>query len=264
MFFYASKIGWIFLTPSNLIFAGLALGLLLSLIGRRRAGMGLSSLGLLMLALCGFGPGGAWLALPLEARFAQSSDTPAPAGIIVLGGAVKNRTPLGDRDMLEMNEAGERVTAMLLLARRYPQAKIVFTGGYGELLDYGPPEADEVRAHIGALGLDPARIIFEDKSRNTYENAVFSKNLIDPKPGERWLLVTSSWHMPRSIGCFRKAGFPVEAFPVDFRTDGRNDSTRIAGSLSGGLFLTDLAAHEWVGLLAYWLTGKTDTLFPAR
>jgi uncharacterized SAM-binding protein YcdF (DUF218 family) len=102
----------------------------------------------------------------------------------------------------------------------------------------------------------------EAQSRDTAENAVFAKRLIAPKPGERWLLVTSAFHMPRAIGAFRQAGFPVEAYPVNYRTDGWEDLWVFSGSLMGGTGGTDKAVHEWLGLFAYWVTGRTPVLFP--
>ena len=107
------------------------------------------------------------------------------------------------------------------------------------------------------------RLMFEDRSRNTSENALFSKEMAQPKPGERWLLVTSAYHMPRAIGIFRKAGFPVEAYPVDWRTRGPSDLWRPFDRLSEGLRRCDVVVREWAGLLAYWLTGRTSELFPA-
>jgi uncharacterized SAM-binding protein YcdF (DUF218 family) len=112
------------------------------------------------------------------------------------------------------------------------------------------------------LGVAPGRIIAEDRSRTTAENAVFTKALIEPKPSERWLLVTSAHHMPRAIGAFRQAGFPVEAYPVDWRTRGPVDFVRAFSSLGDGLRRTDTAMREWVGLLVYWLTGRSTELFP--
>jgi uncharacterized SAM-binding protein YcdF (DUF218 family) len=104
--------------------------------------------------------------------------------------------------------------------------------------------------------------MLENRSRNTAENAAFSKALVAPKPGERWLLVTSAMHMPRAIGAFREAGFPVEAYPVDYQTNGWQDLRNVFGSLSGGLGQLDGALHEWIGLIAYRLTGKSSALFP--
>ncbi|MDE2373227.1 MAG: YdcF family protein, partial [Hyphomicrobiales bacterium] len=106
------------------------------------------------------------------------------------------------------------------------------------------------------------RLTAEEQSRNTIENAVYSRLIANPKPGERWLLVTSAAHMPRAIAAFRAAHFTVEAYPVDWRTSGPVDVSRPFPLLSEGLAQTDTAVHEWIGLLAYWVAGKTKALFP--
>jgi uncharacterized SAM-binding protein YcdF (DUF218 family) len=106
------------------------------------------------------------------------------------------------------------------------------------------------------------RITAEEQSRNTIENAVFSRLIANPKPSERWLLITSAYHMPRAMAAFRAAGFPVEAYPVDWRTRGPADLVRPFGAISDGLGRTDTAVHEWLGLLAYRLTGRSAELLP--
>jgi len=264
MFYPVSKIGWLFAMPSNLISLALIVAALLLLAHRTRGfGAGLLAFAIALLVVFGLGPGGEWLVSPLQLRFPPPSRTLSPYGIIVLGGAVNAPGRRVDPEILETNEAGERLTALLVLARRYPDAKLVFTGGAGGLLDQGPAEADIVKARIGALGLDPARIIFENRSRNTYENALFTKQIVEPKSGQTWFLITSAWHMPRAMGCFREQGFDVQAFPVDYRAGNWHaaDPTFIAAS--SGLLLTDVAVREWIGLLVYRLTGKIGALFPA-
>jgi len=144
------------------------------------------------------------------------------------------------------------------LARRYPAAKLVFSGGSGKLFG-GPAEADFVLPLFESFGIARERVMLEAKSRNTAENAQFTKELV-PKSGERWLLVTSAYHMPRSMGAFRRVGFAVEPYPVDWRT-GAEDNYAFS-SLSAGLARTDTAIHEWLGLLAYRLTGQTTELLP--
>ena len=68
--------------------------------------------------------------------------------------------------------------------------------------------------------------------------------------------------MPRAVGAFRRAGFPVEAYPVDWRTRGPEDLARPFRIASDGLKRTDTAAHEWVGLFVYWITDRSSELFP--
>jgi uncharacterized SAM-binding protein YcdF (DUF218 family) len=104
--------------------------------------------------------------------------------------------------------------------------------------------------------------MFEAKSRNTFENAVFTRDLVKPKAGETWLLVTSAWHMPRSVGIFRRAGFPVIPYPVAYRTFGDERDFRMSVPTLDKLSALELGVREWIGLLAYWLSGKTNALFP--
>ena len=123
-------------------------------------------------------------------------------------------------------------------------------------------EARYARELLIGLGVDAARIGIETRSRNTNENARFSAAILDPKPGEVWLVVTSAYHMPRSMGLFRKAGFDARAYPVDYRTYFDDRDYRPIPFHLTELDLTDLALHEWVGLTAYYLTGKIGDWFP--
>jgi uncharacterized SAM-binding protein YcdF (DUF218 family) len=168
----------------------------------------------------------------------------------------------GDPGEIGINEAAERVVAVPALAKRYPAARIIYSGGDAGLFVHQESEADVVTELFESFGIPAGRIILEARSRNTIENAVYSKALAQPKPGERWLLVTSALHMPRAIGAFRQAGFAVEAYPVDYQTSGWEDVLDVVGGLSGGLSGTDKAMHEWIGLIAYRITGKTSELFP--
>jgi uncharacterized SAM-binding protein YcdF (DUF218 family) len=264
--FVIGKALWFLITPSNLLTLLVLCGVVAGL--RRRATrkpLMLAALGAVGLVLCGFGPVGFWLAHPLEARFPPLRPLPeAVAGFIVLGGGVRlqDRTHSG---MLSVNDAGDRILALGDLARRYPTAKIVMSGGSGNLFDDADSkgEAELVQQHADMLGVDPARIIMENRSRSTYENALDTRRLVRPGDGELWLLVTSAWHMPRAVGAFRKAGFPVTAYPVDFHTPGRNYAWRLFPEMARGLHLTDIMTKEWIGLAAYRLMGRTDALLPA-
>jgi uncharacterized SAM-binding protein YcdF (DUF218 family) len=212
--------------------------------------------------LIGFLPLGRTLSLPLENRFPPWDAAGAPpAGIVVLGGAVSTSV-LASRGEIGINEAAERVVAVPALAKRYPAAQIIYSGGDAGLFVHHESEADVVTELFESLGIPASRITLEGRSRNTIENAVYSRALAQPKPGERWLLVTSALHMPRAIGAFRQAGFTVEAYPVDYQTNGWEDVLDMVGSVSDELSGTDKAFHEWIGLIAYRITGKTSELFP--
>jgi len=262
MFFSLSKILGFFAIPSNLVISIGILGLLLLPTRFARAGRALAFASLIVLAILGLSPAGNALIIPLEERFPRWDATRgAPDGIIVLGGAISPDVSAARPDVA-LNEAAERLTVAAELARRYPAARILFSGGSGALIyDEGAEAAFALRL-LEDLGIPRERIMLEDRSRNTVENAVFSKALAHPRPGERWLLVTSAHHLPRAIGVFRKAGFPVEAYPVDWRTRGSNDVLRPFATVGDGLRRSDTAVREWVGLAVYWVTGRSSALFP--
>lgn len=260
MFILAKIVGF-FVTLSNLLMMIGLIGLALLFTRRKRRGRRLMIGSMLALAVVGWSPLGNLLISPLENRFpAWDPGRGAPDGVIVLGGAISPEVAAG-RGEITLNEAAERLTAVAALARRYPAARIVFTGGIGQLFGT-TSEADFVLQLFDSFGIPRERVMLESLSRNTFENAALTKELAQPKRGERWLLVTSAYHMPRSVGVFRQAGFPVEAFPVDWRTRRVADPAPF-DTLSAGLARTDTALREWGGVLAYWLLGRTSELFPA-
>jgi uncharacterized SAM-binding protein YcdF (DUF218 family) len=263
MFFILSKILGFFALPSNLLIAIGLLGLVLLLTRFTRLASWLVVTSLVLIALAGLSPLGNALLLPLEQRFPPwDASRGSPDGIVVLGGAISPDISAA-RGAVALDEAAERITVTAELARRYPNARIVFAGGSSALVFEEGAEAAFAVRELEALGVAHDRIAAEEQSRNTIENAVFSRLIANPKPGEHWLLVTSAYHMPRAMAVFRAAGFPVEAYPVDWRTRGPIDAVRPFVSLGEGLRRTDTAVHEWIGLLAYRLSGKTAELFPA-
>ncbi len=151
----------------------------------------------------------------------------------------------------------------MALGRQYPEAKLVFTGGTGSLTGQEYKAAGVAKVLFEQQGLDLSRITFERESRNTYENALLTKKLVQPDKGETWLLITTAWHMPRSVGIFCKQQWPVIPYPVDHATD-PDDLFSIRFSLAGNLRNLNIATREWIGLFAYYLTGKTAKLFPTR
>ncbi len=217
---------------------------------------------LVLLALTAFSPLGNLLLYPLESRFpAWDPSRGAPDGIIVLGGSVDTDLSAAHRTPV-VSHAADRLLAPAELARRYPNARVVFTGGSANLVATEAKEADYSAPILESLGIPKERLILERDSRNTWENAIFTKKLVAPKPGERWLLVTSAFHMPRSMGIFRKAGFDVEAYPVDWRMGGRDELFEFTRNAADGLGRTEVAVREWIGLLAYRLMGRTGELLP--
>ncbi len=254
MSFVISKLAWLVLQPSNLL---LGLLLLFTLLRRRRLSLAL----LALLVLAGTLPVGLWLLQPLEERFARpAAPPPDVAGIIVLGGAQESSVTAG-RGVLAVNEAAERLIEGLALAYRHPEARLVFSGGSGALFSGDIKERPVNEQFLALLQVDEKRVIQEDRSRNTWENALFTRDLVAPEPDETWLLVTSAAHLPRAVGIFRRIGWPVVPWPVDYRTTGDERFRRVEASQR--LRELDEAAREWLGLLAYRLMGRTDAVFPA-
>lgn len=262
MFFAVSKSVGYLLLPSNFLIALGLLGAILLLTRFARAGRKLMVTVLLGLAICAYSPLANFLLFPLESRFPKwDSSRGDPDGIIVLGG------PL-DADLSAahgvpvISGAADRLIGAATLAHRYPNARLVYTGGSPNLLHNDAKEADYATALFQGLDIPKSRLTMERQSRNTKENAEFSKEIVKPKPGERWLLVTSAYHMPRAVGLFRKAGFPVEAYPVDWKVGTREDLFKYYVIANDGLQLVDIGVREWLGLIAYRLAGRTDALLP--
>jgi uncharacterized SAM-binding protein YcdF (DUF218 family) len=261
MFFYLSKILWFFVQPLNLVIFLLAAGLLCGVLDRRRLMTAGMAGAFVVLALATWTSFGQTLLNPLEERFQRPNPVPEKVdGIVVLGGGLEGAINLV-RGGYELNAGGDRYVETAILARGYPKARIVVTGGAGTLVLEGEGDGATAPRLLTALGVDPARLVLENESRNTYENAVFTKRLVSPAPGETWLLVTSAFHMPRSMALFEKAGFAVLPWPVDYRTSGR-ESLFFADNAIDSVQATTLGIREWIGLLAYWLSGRIDSPFP--
>ena len=257
MFYVVSKVLQVVFDPGNLLLIVLAIGVWRLAASRGRKGSGLIMLVLILGAAAAIEPLAALPLVPLENRFPVLHSLPGKVdGIILLGGAVDpERT--AEYGQVALNQSAARVTETLRLAQRYPTARILLSGGFGGLLHEPTTEAAATAQLLTELGVAANRLVIEDKSRTTHENAVFSKRIVDPKPGEVWILVTSADHMPRAVGCFRQVGWPVVPDPVDFEA-----VRRLHISLAHGLDSIDLAAHEWLGLVFYRIAGWTDALFP--
>jgi len=259
MGFVLSKILWGLATPGSVLFLLLCGALLWH---RRRPALsrGLLGLVLLIFAAVALLPVARWLAAPLEQRFPLPGPLAKVDGIIVLGGAI-DQDETGNPDQPALNDAAERVTSFAALARHYPDARLIYTGGSGAVRNQQVREADLAKPLLQSLGVDSTRTIYERDSRTTWENAVYSRKLADPKPGETWLLVTSAWHMPRAVGCFRKVGWNVVPYPVNYLGKHRPDWVSL--DVIAQLHFIGLVEKEWIGLVAYRLMGRSDVLFPA-
>lgn len=257
MSFFISKFFWAFAGPNAVLLTLLLAGLILGHSRWKNAGQKMITAGVLGLLAVTFLPLDDWLLSPLENRFPSNHAFPARVdGIIVLGGAI-NPIISGERGIPSLNDAAERLTSFVSLAKQYPSARVVFTGGSLVTHTDGTSEAKATQQLLTSLGLDGDRVIFEDQSRNTYENATMSKALAHPTPDQTWVLVTSASHMPRTVGVFRQAGWPVVPWPVAFKSS--HDYTV---NLAEHLRHLEWAVHEWIGLVVYRLSGRSDALFP--
>ena len=261
MFFVASKIFWLLASPVILLLIVALTALVISFL-RSSLVWRVVALGAIpLLAALAATPIGLLLIAPFEDRFPEPPpNMPPPDGIIVFGGAIRSAESAA-RGQTVFSD-GERVVEAAILAKRYPDARVIFSGGNGSLLTASSTEAQEARKLFVELGVDPSRITLEDASRNTDENARFTAKLVGPVPGQRFLLVTSAYHMPRSMGLFQKAGFNVTAFPVAFRALGEGRGLLSDTHAPRNLETFDIAAKEWIGLVAYRATGRIDSLFP--
>jgi uncharacterized SAM-binding protein YcdF (DUF218 family) len=261
MTFVFGKLVWSVMQPGNLLLLCLLAGLFMLLRGRRRGELliAFSAIGFLLLAVAPIGPA---MLLGLEERFPRPATLPERIdGILVLGGAVDPRLSLSYGETV-FNSSVTRVLTGIALVRHHPEARLVLVGGEGDLLPVGFSEAKATLGFVVEEGIPAARIVLEEQSRSTHENAVFAKQLIRPRASETWVLVTSAYHMPRAVASFRAADWQVIPYPVDYRVDPRI-GLRPNFNLGDGLSSITLAGKEWAGLVGYRLRGWTEELFPA-
>jgi uncharacterized SAM-binding protein YcdF (DUF218 family) len=263
LFFWLSKLVWFVLSPLNFILILLLIVWLLILSNARRKVKPLMSVIVLSLLLIAIFPIGSWLLYPLETRFETNPALPeAIEGIVVLSGAL-NPDHSALWQQTQANGAVDRELTFMRLLRTYPDAVLIYTGGSSSLISNEHKAADVAKQLFAEQGIDTDRILFERQARNTHENAIFSFELAKPRLEKPWILITSAFHMPRSIGIFCKVGWPMLPYPVDHQTV-PGKQFNISFNLSAHLNMLNLAIHEWLGLIAYRLTGKTPAFLPDK
>ena len=249
-----------FLLTTNFLFGLLIFGLLIKAVNRDSSfAKFLVRSAIAILLIIGLFPLHHWVNQPLENRFPLPVLPATIDGIIVLGG-VADPIITTSRSQTNLRGNAERMTEGVRLSRVFPRAQILFTGGtWGDKTT--PSEASIAERYFMEQGVDPKRLILEHKAHNTWENAVYSYDLVQPTPGKTWILVTSATHMARATGVFRMAGWAVTPYPVDYQT--LKEGPRYPLSISRNLRKFDAAAREWMSLLGYYLLERTDDLFPA-
>lgn len=250
LFFAISKLAMPLLEPATWLLALCAVSLALLWRGRYRAARWTLALATLLVAVIFWFPTGAVLTRPLEQAVAPPGEMPAKVdGIITLAGAFS--LPLtADHGKPQVGAAAERLTEFVALARRYPDARLAYVGDSGYMGLNPVSEAEAMRRFLSDQGMDPGRVVFEGKSRTTYESALHGLELLKPKPGETWLLITSAVHMPRALGTFRKSGWIVVPYPVSYMA-------RAAFHFDEGDYpMLSTAIKEWAGIAAYRAMGR--------
>ena len=259
IFWIVSKIAWALIAPETLLLFLMILSAGLLWTRYNKQGRILISSTVLIVAMVSILPFSYWILGPLEDRFPVPEKLPDRVdGIIVLAGA-EDISVTAARDQPSFNGGGERLTTFVWLAHVYPNAVLLFAGGSGSLTNQENKPSIVARKIFSQIGLEPKRVRYESDSKNTLENALKSYELIKPTPDQRWILVTSAFHMPRSVGLFRKVGWNVIPYPVDFNTTKRirlKFDLREIGRFSQGI-------REWLGLIVYRAIGGTLTFFPS-
>ncbi len=260
MEFWLTKALGIVMAPSHLLL--LLLALVFFVPGFRLLRDGLGTFIVFLLLTATLLPVGDWALLPLERCAATLARTPFKAdGVIVLGGMLDEDATTA-RNEAAFGGSADRFIAMLKLARAYPGAPVIFTGGSA----WGNPgfhEGEILRRAAESLGVDARRISAETRARNTIGNVKYTKDAFTRASGKNWLIVTSAYHMPRALSLFeaagRKSGTHFYAYPTDYRTRGQ---FRFKPRLdpTGNLSKLDHAVKEYAGLAVNRLLGRTDSL----
>jgi uncharacterized SAM-binding protein YcdF (DUF218 family) len=210
----------------------------------------------LILFLCfGYNPLSNFLLSKIE-DYIQTSKYPVQqlTGVIVLGGSFNSGLESKERNEVSLNSSVERLTKALEVYKKNPRLIILFSGFSGELKPQGWSESDMAKKFFLDQGVKPDNLIFENQSRNTFENIKYSKDIIANYKGT-WGLITSASHMPRSFFSFKKQGLILEPISVDYKT-GTSRMFWINFDISSGLTNWNIIFHELIGIAYYKVTNK--------
>jgi uncharacterized SAM-binding protein YcdF (DUF218 family) len=259
--FYLSKIVWLLVQPLNLVAVLVVAAALCAWLRRAKLARNLITFAAALLVLPVVLPIDRWLLAPLETRFSDPNPWPSDVdGILLLGGAQKPRMT-AHYGVPEVNAAAETLITFLALARRYPNARLAFSGGSGDMFHQELSEVMTVKLFLREQGFDDSRVVYESRSRNTYENALLSKRLLQPKAGERWMVITNARTVPRAIGIFRQVGWEVIPIPRDHLVV-PDSSGWFSPALLDAYSNLSQGVYEWLGLVAHYASGRTNALFP--
>ena len=252
MIFYLSKLLWLFFNPFNLILIFFIIGFISNLIKYKKISLFFYISSLLIFFIAGVLPTGSYLNYLLEKKFHETNYLPNTVdGILILSGAT-NPILTKEYNQINLNSSVERLIESILLIKKYPKALIVFSGGLGH--------ARVARDFFYNMDISLNNFIFEKKSRNTFENILFSKKMIDPKSNERWLIVTSAFHMDRSLAISKKLEWKFIPYVTDFNQR-KNFSWKLTLNFLDNFYEFEKASHEWVGLISYYFLGRSAYIF---
>ena len=260
MSFYLSKIIWVLLNPFNIFVLFTILTIILYLVSFRKLSITIFFINSLYLILISFLPIGNYLIYKIEKEFHSNFIISEKLdGILILGGAT-NPLMYKEFNEISLNSSAERLIESVTIIKKFKNSKIIFSGGSGVINRPDLGHSQVARSFYKKIGIDESRIIFEDNSRNTYENILFSKKLANPKKNEKWLLITSASHMRRAMLIGSKINWEFIPYAVDFRT---MKKFRFLPSLNllSNINSFQHGSHEWMGLISYYLMKRTDKIF---
>ncbi|PDT33454.1 hypothetical protein CO671_24480 [Rhizobium sp. M10] len=260
--FLISKLVWIFGQPLSLAFLFVFFALIASLLRWRALSILGAGASALILFVTLYTTAGNLMMQGLEQRFAKPAADPENLQcMIVLGGAFENEVNTA-RHGIEFNGGADRFVEALRLAQKFPDSRILVSGGDGSISGIYEGDAAASERFFPLFGIGRERLIEERQSRTTFENAVNTKEFLAGQGLSHCLLITSGFHMPRSVGIFRKLGIDIVPWPTDYRTDGqvRPGLDFTQPNLNAQNMAT--AIREWYGLVGYYLAGRTSELYP--
>jgi len=259
MSFYLSKFLWLIINPFNILIFLLLVTIFFLFLKKNKLMYFFLSLFLIVLVSFGIFPLGKFLIYKLEKNYHNEIILPDKVdGLLILGGAT-NPFLSDEYNQINLNDSVERLVESITLIKKYTEATIIFTGGSGSIHNPKMDHARIAKQFFVQVGLDTDKMIFENKSRNTYENILYSKNIVKPKKNEKWIVITSAFHMNRAIFIGEKNDWALIPYAVDFFQP-KKFKYRPNLSLLNNFNQMQRGSHEWIGLMAYYLMGRTSRI----
>ena len=258
MSFYLSKILWLIFSPFNLLIYIFFISFILFFLKKKKISYFLFFISFCIFNIFSVFPLGKFLIYNLEKNYHDFIIPENVDGILILGGAT-NPFLTDQFNQINLNNSSERLIESIKLIKKYNNAKVVFSGGLGSIEYPKLSHAKVAERFFTELGLPINKIKFEYKSRNTYENILFSKKIVKPKQNEKWILITSAFHMNRAMFIGEKNNWNFIPYAVDFR---QPKKIHLIPNLNfmENISQLQLGAHEWIGLVSYYFMGRTKRI----